>query len=112
MRRGAALIGVLLLAAAPAAAVDEAFERDALAATPDLAYGEYLALECAGCHRLSGADDGIPGIVGWAPELFIHVMALYRGGERSHQVMEMVARNLDPEAAASLAAYFASLETE
>ena len=31
----------------------------------DPEYGAYLAGECTTCHRIDGADEGIPSITGW-----------------------------------------------
>lgn len=108
MTRRAAFLSATMLAALPAQG-DTAFEQAALAAAPDLAYGEYLASECVTCHRVSGHGEGIPVIAGWPRDAFIHALAGYRGGDRTHQVMEMVARALGPDEAASIAAYFETL---
>lgn len=108
MRRWAPALAAFALAA-PAALSDALFEEKALAAAPDLAYGEYLASECLTCHRTSGAGEGIPVISGWPRDAFIHALATYRSGYRTHQVMEMVARGMGPDEAASIAAYFETL---
>ena len=92
----------------------------ALAAQPDLPpaplgvegdadYGEYLSSECVTCHQQSGADQGIPSIVGWHPEDFVVAMRAYKQGLRPHPVMQMMAGRLDDDQIAALAAYFATL---
>lgn len=92
----------------------------ALRSTPDLSpatlaiegdreYGEYLSAECTTCHQRSGADQGIPGIVGWMPEDFVVAMHAYKQGLRPNPVMQMMAGRLDDEQIAALAAYFATL---
>jgi len=76
----------------------------------DLAYGEYLASECTTCHKATGENDGIPGIVGWELELFISAMHEYRVKHRSNPVMQMVSGRLSDEEISSLAVYFKSLD--
>lgn len=81
-----------------------------LALEGDLEYGEYLASECTTCHKISGENDGIPGIVGWDPEAFVTAMHSYREKHREHPVMQMVAGRLSNEEIAALAAFFEQLE--
>jgi len=85
---------------------------DLMLAEADAEYGEYLSSECTTCHQLSGADDGIPAITGWAMEDFALTMHAYRTGERTHEVMQMIAGRLGAEEIAALAAYFESLEEQ
>jgi len=87
-----------------------------LAATISLAaadelndYGEYLSGECTSCHRLDGAGSQIPSIVGWAPDLFIGTMKLFKDGKRTNPAMVSVAKSLDDEQLNALAHYFGSL---
>jgi cytochrome c len=80
-----------------------------LAIVGDAEYGEYLSSECKTCHQASGANDGIPGIVGWPEEDFVAAMHAYKQQLRPHQVMQMMASRLDDEEIAALAAYFATL---
>lgn len=82
-----------------------------LAMAGDVAYGEYLAAECAGCHLLDGTASGnIPPITGLDRQAFLTAMYEYRLGARPNQTMQRAARSLDEEALAALAAYFAELE--
>lgn len=83
---------------------------EVLALQGDVEYGEYLATECTTCHQRDGGYQGIPGIVGWPEEFFVLAMHAYREGLRPHQVMQMVARRLNDEEIAALAAYFAELQ--
>lgn len=83
---------------------------DDLLANADSAYGEYLSGECVTCHRVDGADDGIPSITGLDAEGFAYIMHAYRAKELENNVMQLVAGRLDDEQIASLAVYFASLE--
>lgn len=73
------------------------------------AYGQHLARECTSCHRLDGVDNGIPSIIGLAPDLFIATMKFYREGIRINPVMVSVASSLSDEQVSALAVFFASL---
>ena len=92
-------VGCAVLSAA-ALADDEAKLRS---------YGRHLAQECASCHRIDGADNGIPSINGWDADQFAKTLEFYRTGERSNPVMVSVAKSLDPDQVRALAAYYASL---
>lgn len=82
-----------------------------LAMQGDVAYGEYLASECAGCHQLDGtASGGVPAIIGLDPEGFLLAMYEYRLGTRPNAAMQTVSRSLGDEELAALAAYFATLQ--
>lgn len=78
----------------------------------DVAYGEYLSSQCVTCHQTTGADAGIPPIVGWDEEAFAAVMLSYKAKERTHPVMQMIAGGLDSEQIAALAAFFATLRPQ
>lgn len=87
------------------------FFSPALKASDDkIAFGEYLASECVTCHQLSGADSGIPAIIGWDEESFIAVLNSYKNKARDNQVMQMVTATLTDEEIAALAAYFATIK--
>lgn len=72
----------------------------------DAEYGEYLSGECLTCHQPSGANKGIPSIIGWPTEDFVIAMHAYKSQSRKHPVMRMIARRLSDEEIASLAAFF------
>jgi cytochrome c553 len=72
-------------------------------------YGQHLAQECAGCHRVDGTDNGIPSIVGWDADRFVATLGFYQTGARNNPVMVSVAKSLDEEQTRALAAYYASL---
>ena len=112
-----AVLACVLCAPFAALAGDEAPVDDALAAEEallalegDVEYGEYLSSECTGCHQASGANDGIPSIVGWDEEAFRYSMLDYRTKLREHPVMNMIAGRLSDEEIAALSSYFATLE--
>lgn len=83
---------------------------EVLAIVGDVEFGEYLAQECLTCHQRSGADEGIPSIMGWFEEDFVVAMHAYRRGLRPHQVMQMMAMRLADDEIAALAAYFAQID--
>lgn len=73
-------------------------------------YGEYLSTSCVTCHQLSGADNGIPSIVGWDQEAFVEVMLSYKTKERENKAMQTIAAPLSREEMEALAAYFATIK--
>ncbi|MGI9403821.1 MAG: c-type cytochrome [Hyphomicrobium sp.] len=73
------------------------------------AYGRHLAGECMSCHRIDGAPSVIPSIFGKPQEEFIALLTAYREGRKTNPVMVSVAKSLDDEQMAALAAYFGSL---
>jgi len=73
-------------------------------------YGEYLSGSCVTCHQLSGADNGIPAIVGWDKEAFVEVLLSYKTKERENNAMQTIAAPLSLEEMEALAAYFATIE--
>ncbi len=77
-----------------------------LALEGDAEFGEYLSGECLTCHQPSGADKGIPAIIGWPEEDFVVAMHAYKTKAREHPVMRMIAGRLSAEEIAALAAYF------
>ena len=97
-------------AAPTALPTDHDLDPEILALQGDPEYGEYLASECQTCHQSSGANDGIPGIVGWPTEDFVVAMHAYKRKLRPHPVMQMMAGRLNDEEIAALAAYFKDLE--
>ena len=83
--------------------------EEILSLVGDPAYGEYLSNECTTCHRVDGADEGIPSITGWPTEDFVVAMHAYKVKLRPHPVMQMMAGRLSDEEIAALAAYFNGL---
>ena len=75
-----------------------------LAMEGDIAYGEYLASECAGCHVSGGST--LPDIAGRRAEDFITLMYEYKMRARDNETMRIVASRLGDEEIAALAAYF------
>ena len=76
----------------------------------DREWGEFLASECTTCHQRDGAAAGIPSITYWPEERFVVAMHAYREGLRPHSTMQNIARRLEDEDIAALAAYFATID--
>jgi cytochrome c553 len=74
--------------------------------------GAQLAALCASCHRLDGRDEAIPSIVGLDKEKFAGVMAAFKSGARSSDIMHAVARSLSDAEIATLAEYLAAQRAE
>lgn len=99
-------------AALPAPIPPAMLGESAMEIEGDVAYGEYLASECLTCHQASGADEGIPSIVGWDRRAFIRALYMYKNNLRTHNVMQMVTMNLEEEEIAALAAYLETIDPE
>jgi cytochrome c len=91
------LFGITLLATAGG--------RSGLAA--DVEYGAYLAQECTSCHSKNSNSSGIPHIAGLPMDYFIQTLSWYKEGTRENATMQTIARSLDDEQIAALAAYYA-----
>jgi cytochrome c553 len=76
----------------------------------DVAFGAYLAGECATCHRQDGDVKGIPAIIGWPQDQFIAVMQSYKAKDRPNPIMQTIAGRLGDAELAALAAYYESLK--
>lgn len=76
----------------------------------DKAYGEYLASECAGCHRATGPQIGaMPTIYGKTAAELTKALREYRDKTRSNSVMQNVATKLLDDDIEALAAYYSEL---
>lgn len=78
----------------------------------DSALGQYLSSECVTCHRLDGAANGIPPIIGWPSDQFVAVLKSYKTKDRSNEIMQTVTARLSDEEIEALAAYYATLGTK
>lgn len=108
--RGVERMGQTTLAVAPTILLLAAISAPVEAV--DLAYGEYLASECATCHREAADGAAIPPLAGLPGRYFVNALRAYRSGRRLNPAMENVARSLDDQQIEALAAYFASLRKE
>lgn len=91
---------------------DEAEIARVLALSDDVAYGEYLAGECAACHDVATAgtadDDAVPTIHGRDATDLVRALIEYRAGVRENTTMQDVAGTLGDEEIAVLAHYLAA----
>jgi cytochrome subunit of sulfide dehydrogenase len=78
----------------------------------DTQRGTQLAAICASCHRLDGHDKGIPSIVRLDENQLVAIMAAFKSGKRSSQIMHAVALTLSDNEIATLADYLATLPRE
>ena len=84
------------------------------AAAADNSPGRAKAQACAVCHGPLGisVSPDAPNIAG-QPAIYLSAqLKAYRGGERKHEVMSLMAKPLSDEDIASLAAWFASIRIE
>lgn len=95
---------VALITAMPTLAIAQSSESE------KVEYGEYLSGSCVTCHQLSGADNGIPAIIGWDKEAFVEVLLSYKTKERENKAMQTIAIPLSREEMEALASYFATIE--
>jgi sulfide dehydrogenase cytochrome subunit len=102
LANGTRLIVTLLLAIGPIALI--IFPSRAA----EYNRGAQLAAMCAACHRLDGLDEGIPSIIGLDEKKLTDMMAEFKSGKRTSQIMNVVARSLSDEEIADLAHYLAA----
>jgi cytochrome c553 len=98
-------LAIVLAALAPASAAAE--ETGSLPP-----YGRHLAQECTACHGADagqGKESGIPGLAGRPAAELTDLLHAFREERRTNPVMVSVAKSLDEQQIAALAAYFASL---
>jgi cytochrome c len=97
-------VPMVLAAQQPSVAVSEILTLDA-----DVAYGEYLAGECATCHNPQGSTTtSVPVIHGRSAESIVEGLVAYRSGERKNITMQGVAGALGNEEIAALAKFLSS----
>ena len=91
-----------------------AFAGCALAAEPSPPPGRAKAIACAPCHGpqgLSVAPDA-PNLAGQPRIYLARQLHAYRSGERKHEVMGVMAKQLSDQDIAQLADWYASLEVQ
>ena len=90
--------------------VDEAEVQRVLNVSQDIAYGEYLAGECASCHSATVASgSNVPVIHGAKADYLVRALLEYKTGVRENTTMKSVAEVLGDEEIAVLAYYLATL---
>lgn len=76
----------------------------------DVEQGQTLAKQCKTCHGLNGyAKIPIAPHIGGEPASYItRQLQAFRGGTRKHEMMSVVAKNLDDQTIADIAAWYSS----
>lgn len=102
-RRFAAALVAAVLACLPLAA-----------ASQDAAQGRAKAQPCAVCHGPLGVSvtPDAPNLAGQPAIYLAAQLRAYRSGDRRHEVMAVMAKNLSNDDIAQLAAWFASVRIE
>ena len=75
-------------------------------------YGAYLSGECTSCHRPGATPSDIPSLDGLSPDQIVEALHEYQSGQRTNPVMVAVARSLNEEQTAALAAFFSAAKTK
>lgn len=97
---GAAILGTLLAAGAPAAGDPEA--------------GRYRAQTCLGCHGIADYTNvyptyKVPKLAGQNAEYIVSALKAYKAGQRAHDTMRAQASTLSEQEMQDVAAFFSSL---
>lgn len=88
--------------------VSELDVANVLSMSDDVAYGEYLAGECASCHaKTAVSGSNVPVIHGASSEHIARALLEYRNGIRDNSTMKNVVDALGDEEIAALAHYLA-----
>ena len=95
-----------------AAALVFTLAAPALAADPPP--GRAKAQMCAACHGLLGVGTmpDTPNLAGQPRSYLVEQLKQFRGGKRSHEVMNVVAKPLTDADISDLAEWFASIAVE
>lgn len=78
----------------------------------DAAAGRKKAATCQTCHGIDGVGKmpDVPHIAGENAEYLTRQLENFRGGERQHEQMSVIAEGLSDEDIADLAAWYSSIE--
>ncbi len=77
----------------------------------DAAAGQAQAKSCAGCHGADGKGNASnPPIAGMDVGAFVAAMGDYKSGLKKHAMMNILAKKLNDQDVANLAAYYATLK--
>jgi cytochrome c553 len=81
------------------------------ASAGDVKAGRQKALQCQTCHGLDGQAKlpDAPNLAGQGEIYLAKTLKDYRGGARQNEMMSLVARNLNDDDIADLAAYYAAI---
>ena len=77
----------------------------------DAAAGRTKAARCTTCHGAAGMSTmpGAPNLAGQVEMYLQDQLTAFRSGRRSHQIMNVIARDLSDGDIADLSAWFASI---
>ncbi|MFO8152044.1 c-type cytochrome [Thioalkalivibrio sp.] len=80
------------------------------AAANEIASGELLAFQCAGCHGFNGHSVGpaTPSIAGFSEDYFVQAMLDYKEGNRYATIMDRIAWGYSQEEFEAMAEFFAA----
>ena len=78
----------------------------------DAAAGRSKASMCAPCHGIDGIarTPDAPHIAGENQVYLVNQLKAFRSGERKHEIMSLIAKDLSDEDIANLAAWYSSIE--
>jgi cytochrome c553 len=87
--------------------VDHSYAADARA-------GRQKITTCQACHGLDGRSKNpeAPNLAGQIEPYLVKSLTEYRSGERKHETMNIVAKELSDEDIADVAAYYASIQVD
>ena len=104
MKHICASFGLGILAAFVPAAVGAA----------DSGAGRQKIVTCQACHGLDGLSKNpeAPNLAGQIEGYLVKSLRDYRSGERKHDAMNIVAKDLSDEDIADVAAYYASIQID
>lgn len=111
MRRAVLSLGTAATLVLALAAVPPGLAQEADAAGDPRAGRRFAGGVCAACHGNDGialAPDA-PSLAGQNAQYTARQLRLYRAGERVHEQMSIVARDLTDAQVADLAAWYASI---
>ena len=102
--RAAAVFALVLATGLPASSATAADDRA----------GQRLAQACAVCHGILGisVQPDAPNLAGQPAIYLAAQLKAYRGSDRRHEVMNVIAKPLSDADIADLAAWFASIRIE
>jgi cytochrome c553 len=82
------------------------------AAAGDVAAGRRKAIACQTCHGLDGLSKlpEAPHLAGQPERYLVKSLDEYRKGERKHEMMTLVVKDLSDQDVADLAAYYAAIQ--
>jgi cytochrome c553 len=77
----------------------------------DAQAGKSKTNSCEGCHGPNGEGvGGNPVLAGMNEDKFVQAMTEYQSGKRTNTVMKAMAKKLNEQDVANVAAYYASLK--